>query len=263
MKSLTFRSKIRDHQRLDMSWLSKINTDDISAIKKTMVCYGNKKYKLSELFVISGDDFNNIHLTNANDRMDNIGCNFENKTLTIKGNVGYGLARNMHSGEINLYGNAGDNACSGMSGGSVYIHGHAGAGLCCLPTGLNQGLIDGFIYVKKNVGANSIIRMRRGNVVIEGNIGSNSCLELISGSVTVLGKIGNNFCHNARRGTIFTKDKTVCKEFIQANNTDLTFFNFYKNRINKILSKNIIKCTKPIRYFGTKSGHKLLELFIV
>ena len=263
MSALTFKCKIKDKQRFDMSWLSKISTVSLSAIRKFEVCYGSKVHKLSELFTISGNNFNDIKIINSNSRMDNIGSNLENKRLTIHGDVGYGLAKNMSSGQIHLYGNAGKNACSGMSGGSVYINGNAGDGLCSLPTGLNQGLVDGFIYVKKNVGSNSIVRMRRGNIVIGGSIGSYSCLELISGSITILGKIGSGFCHNARRGTIITKDKSMSREFIRANNTDLTFFNFYKIKINQILNKNIINCSEPLRYFGTKSDRKLIEIFII
>ena len=51
----------------------------------------------------------------------------------------------------------------------------AGDGFVLFQQG-NQGLVDGFIYVKKNVGSNSIVRMRRGNIVIGGSIGSYSCL---------------------------------------------------------------------------------------
>ena len=105
--------------------------------------------------------------------------------------------------------------------------------------------------------------MRRGNIIIGGNIGSGSCLELISGSVVVLGKIGNNFCHNARRGTIFTRDRSICRKYIRANRTDLTFFNFYKTKINTILNKSVINSSKPMRYFGTKSGKKFIELFVI
>ena len=41
-----------------------------------------------------------------------------------------------------------------MKGGSVHILGNADNGLCSLPTSMNEGLVDGFIYVKKNVGDN-------------------------------------------------------------------------------------------------------------
>ena len=263
MKPLVFKCKIKDKQRLDMSWLSKIKTSSLSNIKNLRVNYGTKEYKLSTLFDISGNNFKDIIISNSNKHLDNIGNNLEDKKITIFGNVGFGLAKGMCSGEIILNGNAGKNACSGMKGGSVHILGNADDGFCSLPTSMNEGFVDGFIYVQKNVGDNSIVRMRRGNIIIGGNIGSGSCLELISGSVVVLGKIGNNFCHNARRGTIFTRDKSICREYIRANQTDLTFFNFYKIKINKILNKSIINSSKPVRYFGTKSRKELMELFVI
>ena len=263
MKPLTFKCKIKDKQRLDMSWLSRIDTTNLSDIKNRFISYGSKIYKLSQLFDISGNNYNNVVIKNSNQRLDNIGNNLKDKEITIFGDTGFGLAKGMYSGKITLHGNTGKNACSGMRGGSVHILGSTGDGFCSLPTGMNEGLVDGFIYIQKNVGDNSIIRMRRGNIIIGGNIGKSSCLELISGSVTILGKIGNNFCKNARRGTFFIKDKSVCKEYIEANSTDLTFYNFYKIRINKILEKNLIKSSSPKRYFGTKIDRQLIELFVV
>ena len=263
MKPLTLTCKIKDRQRLDMSWLSYIKTSELPDIKNILINYGSKQHKLSTLFNISGDNCKDIVIKNSHEHLDNIGSSLEEKKITINGNVGYGLAKVMISGEIIVNGNAGKNACCGMKGGSVHILGNADNGLCSLPTSMNEGLVDGFIYVRKNVGDNSIIRMRRGNVVIGGDIGSGSCLELISGSIVVMGKIGNNFCHNARRGTIFTRDKSICREYIRANQTDLTFFNFYKIKINKILNKSIINSSKPVRYFGTKSGKELIELFVI
>ena len=246
-----------------MSWLSNLKTSKLSDIKNLLISYGSKQYKLSSLFNVSGDNYKDIVIKNSNDHLDNIGSTLEDKKITINGNVGYGLAKGMISGEIILNGNAGRNACSGMKGGSVHILGNADDGFCSLPTSKNEGLVDGFIYVQKSVGDNSIVRMRRGNIIIGGNIGSGSCLELISGSVVVLGKIGNNFCHNARRGTIFTRDKSICREYIRANQTDLTFFNFYKIKINKMLKKSIINSSTPVRYFGTKSKKELIELFVI
>lgn len=263
MSTLSLKFKINSKHRLDMSWLSNIKSDDVMKLKNTKINYGNKLCKVSELFIVSGNDHNEIKITNSNNRLDNIGHNLKNKKILIEGNVGFGLAKNMNSGEIILKGNAGDNACSGMRGGSVSVYGSVGNGLCSLPTSQNEGLIDGFIYVQKNVGSSSIIRMRRGNVIIGGNIGDDSCLEMISGSITILGRIGKNFCKKARRATIITRDKSICKNYIKANKTDLTFFNFYRLNINKILNKNIIASKDPQRYFGTKSKKELIELFVV
>ena len=263
MKPLILKCKTKGKQRLDMSWLSNIKASKLSDIKNILISYGSKQYKLSTLFDVSGDNLEDIVIKNSHVHLDNIGSRLKDKKITINGNVGYGLAKGMINGEIIVKGNVGKNACSGMRGGSVHILGNADDGLCSLPTSMNEGLVDGFIYVKKNVGDNSIIRMRRGNIVIGGDIGSGSCLELISGSVVILGKIGKNFCHKARRGTIFTKDKSVSREYIKANETDLTFFNFYKIKINKMLKQNLISSSKPLRYFGTKSERKLVELFVI
>ena len=189
MTPLVFKCKIKDKQRLDMSWLSGIDTTNLSEIRNLPINYGSKIFKLSKLFDVSGGNYNNIVIKNSNQRLDNIGNNLKGKEITIFGDTGYGLAKGMYSGKITLHGNTGKNACSGMRGGSVYVLGSTGDGLCCLPTGLNEGIVDGLIYVQKNVGDNSIVRMRRGNIIIGGNIGKNSCLELISGSVTILEKL--------------------------------------------------------------------------
>ena len=263
MKPLVLKYKIKNNIRLDMSWLSNINTSNLSLIKNKNILLGNKRYKVSELFTVSGEDSNNIKLLNTNNNLDNIGSCLENKKLTIEGNIGRGLARNMVNGTIILNGNADDVACSGMKGGSVFIYGSVGNRFCSLPTGINEGFSDGFVYVQKNVGSDSIIRMRRGNIVIGGDIGVNSCRELIAGTVTVLGKIGNAFCRNPRRGTLIIKDRSICKDFIKSNSTDLTFFNFYQMKINNIIDSNVIKNKKPIRYFGTKAEKKMVELFVL
>jgi formylmethanofuran dehydrogenase subunit C len=218
---------------------------------------------VSELFQVTGNDCNNIKILKSNSYLVNIGNNLKNKTIHIEGDAGLGLAKNMNSGKITLKGNASDAACSGMKGGSVFIYGNAGNRLGCMPTGKNEGISDGFIYVQRNVGTNSITRMRRGNIIIGGDIGNNSCYELISGSVTVLGKIGKSFCENGRRGTIFTRDTSIAKNFIKANSTDLTFYDFYRININKIINKKIIKSTQPVRYFGTRKDKKLVELFVM
>ena len=83
MKPLVFKCKIKDKQRLDMSWLSKIKTSGLSNIKNLQVNYGTKKYKLSTLFDISGNNFKDIIISNSNKHLDNIGNNLEDKKITI------------------------------------------------------------------------------------------------------------------------------------------------------------------------------------
>ena len=116
MKPLIFKCKIKDKQRLDMSWLSRIDTTNLSDIKNIAVSYGSKIYKISKLFDVSGNNYKNIIIKNSNQRLDNIGNNLKDKEITIFGDTGFGLARGMCSGKITLHGNTGKNACSGMRG---------------------------------------------------------------------------------------------------------------------------------------------------
>ena len=149
MKPLILKCKTKGKQRLDMSWLSNIKASKLSDIKNILISYGSKQYKLSTLFDVSGDNFEDIVIKNSGAHLDNIGSNLKDKKITVNGNVGYGLARRMINGKIIVNGNAGKNACSGMRGGSVHILGNADDGLCSLPTGMNEGIVDGFIYVRK------------------------------------------------------------------------------------------------------------------
>ena len=83
MKPLIFKCKIKDKQRLDMSWLSRIDTTNLSDIKNIAVSYGSKIYKISKLFDVSGNNYKNIIIKNSNQRLDNIGNNLKDKEITI------------------------------------------------------------------------------------------------------------------------------------------------------------------------------------
>ena len=65
MKPLILKCKIKDRQRLDMSWLSTIKTSKLSDIKNMLINYGSKQYKLSTLFNVSGDNFEDIVIKNS------------------------------------------------------------------------------------------------------------------------------------------------------------------------------------------------------
>ena len=123
-----------------MSWLSGIDTTNLSDIKNSIITV-SKQFKLSTLFDVSGDNFEDIVIKNSHVHLDNIGSRLKDKKITVNGNVGYGLAKGMINGEIIVNGNVGKNACSGMKGGSVHILGNADDGLCSLPTSMNEGLL--------------------------------------------------------------------------------------------------------------------------
>ena len=77
MSTLSLKFKINSKHRLDMSWLSNIKSDDVTKLKNTKINYGNKLCKVSELFIVSGNDHNEIKITNSNNRLDNIGHNLK------------------------------------------------------------------------------------------------------------------------------------------------------------------------------------------
>ena len=77
MKPLIFRCKIKNKQRLDMSWLSRIDTTNLSDVKNLTVSYGSKVYKISKLFDVSGSNYKNIIIKNSNHLLDNIGNNLK------------------------------------------------------------------------------------------------------------------------------------------------------------------------------------------
>ena len=173
-----------------MSFLSKIQDyKSIKEILATKISYGNKLIGVSSLFKITGSNMSKVVIKSADTSMDNIGKGLENIDMTVYGNVGFSFGGNMISGKLTLHGNCLDYAASGIRGGKLFIYGNTGDYLAGKPNSSNEGILDGFIYIKGNVGHNSIQRMRRGNVIISGNIGDYACAEMISGSVVVMGSI--------------------------------------------------------------------------
>ena len=81
MKPLVFKNKIKNKLILDMSWLSNIDTSDITEIKNKKIQMGNRSYKVSELFQVTGEDCNNIKILKSNSYLVNIGNNLKHKTL--------------------------------------------------------------------------------------------------------------------------------------------------------------------------------------
>ena len=85
MSALNLKCKINSKHRLDMSWISNIRTDDVTKLKNTKINFGNKLCKVSEIFTVTGNNYNEIKITNSNNRLDNIGHNLRNKKILIEG----------------------------------------------------------------------------------------------------------------------------------------------------------------------------------
>lgn len=240
MKHVTIKLKKKLKYRLDMSFLSEIQ--DYKSIKSFLskkIQYGNKLVNIENLFSITGSDTSKIVIKSAVNYMDNIGAGLNNIQIIVYGDVGFSFGSRMVSGILTLYGNCLDHAASGMKGGSLFIYGNTGNYLGGKPNSANEGILDGLVYVKGNVGQNAIQRMRRGNIIIDGNVGDYACEEMISGTVIVMGKIGKSFAEGIKRGTIISKEKSLTKNYRLANNAEYNFINFFIKKISNIIDKNL------------------------
>ena len=264
MTHITFKLKKKLKYRLDMTFISEIsNYKSINKFLSKKIYYGNKEVNISSLFNVTGTDTSKIVIKSSMNYMDNIGVGLRNIEMIIYGNVGYSFGSNMQSGKLVLYGNCLDYAASGMRGGVIFIHGNTGKYLGGKPNSSNEGILDGFIYIKGNVGQNSIQRMRRGNVIINGNLGDYACEEMISGSVIVMGRVGNSFAEGIKRGTIITKEKKITKDYRLASKAEYNFIDFFVNKISKILKLNLFSRKTIIsRYHGHKNNDNLSEIFL-
>ena len=265
MTQITITLKKKLKYRIDMSFISSIqDSKSIKQILSKKIYYGNKPVQVSTIFKITGSDKSKIVIKSAVNLMDNIGKELRDTEITVFGNVGFSFGSGMHSGVLVLHGNCLDYAASGMKNGKIFIYGNAGNNLGGKPNSCNEGVLDGFIYVKGNVGHNSIQRIRRGNIVIHGNIGDYACEEMISGTVIIMGNIGNSFAEGIKRGTIITKEKKLTKNYRLANNAEYNFMDFFITKISKILNKNIFSRNHIIaRYQGHKDKSNISEVFLI
>tara|TARA_B100001758_G_scaffold204983_1_gene185117 strand:+ start:159 stop:962 length:804 start_codon:yes stop_codon:yes gene_type:complete len=264
MTHVTINLKKKLKYRLDMTFMSDIS--DYKSMKKFLskkIYYGNKEINISNLFNITGTDTSKVVIKSSMNYMDNIGVGLRNMEMIVYGNTGYSFGSNMQSGKLVLYGNCLDHAASGMKGGEIFIHGNTGDYLGGKPNSSNEGILDGFIYIKGNVGQNSIQRMRRGNIIINGDLGDNACEEMISGSVIVMGRVGSSFAYGIKRGTIITKEKKITKDYRLASKAEYNFIDFFINKISKILNfKLFSRKTIVSRYHGHKKNDNLSEIFL-
>ena len=264
MKPIQIKPKIRFKYRVDMSFLSDIyKYDSLTTFRAKKVMYGNQEYRLDNIFDISNGDKKNLVVKSANSLMDNLGYRLKEISLKVFGDVGDYLGAQMSSGLIEIYGNANDHCASGLKGGIIRVNGNCGDYLGSKPNSSNEGISDGLIYISGNVGNKSLQRIRRGNIIIEGNLGDDACSEMISGSVLIKGKIGRNFANGIKRGTIFTTQKKLAKNYSKSNAAEFNFIKFFINRVSNVINRNLfINNRKFIRYYGNKDKKNISELFL-
>ena len=204
MSALTFTLKMQPKQRVDMSPLVPANLAgkslaEIAAI--TLQC-GKPLIPVGELFDISGDDAQNILINNSFAKLDFIGKELENGTMTVNGDVGAYLGMGMKSGNIVVHGNVGLYAACEMKKGYLEVNGNVGDFLGGALPGNKMGMKGGTILVKGNAGDRVGDHMRRGLILIEGNVGDYCAARMTAGTIAVMGNLGRYLGYAMRRGTV-------------------------------------------------------------
>jgi len=204
MSALTFKLKHRPDQRVDMSPLAchklqGMEPTDIAAIE--LQC-GKRKLRADELFSISGFDTQKIVISNSFGKLDFIGKELNDGSITVEGDAGAYLGFGMKSGLIRVTGNAGLYAACEMKNGFLEIEGNAGDFLGAALPGNKMGMKGGTILVKGNVGERAGDHMRRGNILIEGNAGDYCGSRMTAGTIAVMGQCGRYLGYAMRRGTL-------------------------------------------------------------
>lgn len=119
----------------------------------------NKYIKVTDLFEVTGDNFEQIIFKNSTSQLDYIGHKMLNGNITIEGNCGDFLGANMRGGSIICQGNASDRIGDEMRRGLILIDGDAGD-YCA------SRMIAGTIGVHGNVGKYTGFSMKRGTILL-------------------------------------------------------------------------------------------------
>jgi formylmethanofuran dehydrogenase subunit C len=172
---------------------------DISAIE--LQC-GKRKIRVDELFAISGYDTQNIVIKNSFGKLDFIGKELVNGSITVEGDAGAYLGFGMKSGALKVTGDAGLYAACEMKNGYLEVDGNAGDFLGAALPGNKMGMKGGTILIKGNVGERAGDHMRRGNILIEGNAGDYCGSRMTAGTIAVMGQTGRYLGYAMRRGTL-------------------------------------------------------------
>jgi len=180
----------------------------LKEIEELKVYEGKKELKLSELFSISGSNFDKakeeeIRITINGDasKIKRIGSKMKAGEIVIKGSCGMRAGHGMEGGKIVIEGNADSFTGLEMAGGEIVIKGNAGSYLGAAYRGNWRGMLGGKITVEGNAGSEIGSFMKGGEIIIKGNAGDFAGVHMSGGEIKILGKAG------ARAGAEMTGGK--------------------------------------------------------
>jgi len=204
MTALTLRLRETPPVSVDVSILSPRRLAGLARaqIEALELEIGNRSARVGELFEVSGDDWDNVVIENATERLTHLGAGMQSGTLVVNGNAGAYVGFGMSAGRIRVAGNAGIFAGCGMEGGTIEIGGNAGDWLAGALAGDKQGMRGGLIHVRGHAGDRAADRMRRGVVLIQGGAGAYLGSRMLAGTVIVGSSIGPHPGFALRHGTL-------------------------------------------------------------
>lgn len=208
MSALTFTLKAPPRQRVDLSALTPERLRGLAAgeVGARALPSGNQAIAAGDLFSISGDDASRIVIRGATARLDFIGRDMREGTITVEGDAGASLGHGMAGGSLRVSGSAGAWAAASMAGGRIEIGGDAGDFLGAAMPGGARGMAGGVVIVRGRTGDRAADRMRRGIILVGGGAGAYAGSRMIAGTLAVLGDTIGDFPGFAmKRGTLMLR----------------------------------------------------------
>ncbi|OHX36798.1 formylmethanofuran dehydrogenase subunit C [Methylomonas sp. LWB] len=191
-------------QRVDMSplvcqKLAGLSLDQIAAIELPS---GKRKLRVDQLFHINGSNPDDISIVGSTDKLDFIGKELANGSISVQGDAGAYLGMQMKGGTISVIGDVGIYAACEMKNGLIQIEGNAGDFVGGALPGNKQGMKGGTVLIKGNVGQRCGDHLRRGQILVEGDAGDYCGSRMVAGTIAVMGKVGRYAGYAMRRGTL-------------------------------------------------------------
>jgi hypothetical protein len=162
----------------------------------------NAAYFLNALIITGKEKNYTIHTTHMYVPFDNLG--YENtKNITIEGNVGKSVGRDMKDGIMVVNGDAGDEAGMNMDGGTLVVKGTAGyqAG---------YDMRGGTIVLEGSAGDRVGWQMKGGKIIVKTHRGAGLFgYQMTGGEIHIEGEIGSSLSSSIKHGKIYHKGKLI------------------------------------------------------
>lgn len=269
MSNLTFTLKAAPKQRIDCSpltpdKLAEQSLADIAAIELVM---GNLTERVDALFTITAGDSQSIEFKASNIKLDFIGHNMTQGSITVDGDVGAYLGIFMEGGELTVNGNTAIYTGCEMKGGQIKVSGDAGDFVGGARPGRRNGMTGGTVIVTGNTGDRAGDHMRRGMILIEGNAGDYCGSRMISGTIAVLGDCGAHLGYAMKRGTILLTQmpsRGITANFNDCGSHTLAFLPLMFASFKKLDSQfaKVETFSRVQRYAGDLAGIGMGEILV-